>query len=361
MDSKLPQTAIEHVSRDLDLAKNEGDQQKALERLQAEIRTDLTKLNADEQKQYMEQVIKGLTDRGHLPVLSVAFAGQLEGDLSQADLKGELRSAGRRQREGDSRALLEKAMIQYLVDNYDKGAKLVEAKDEEWGTDSKISKADISAKLTGFREQRDEQHRIDANKVTAAGFAAGLLGGGDKSLFNFIDRNSNDGRLTKAELEQYVRDAQMSGARDGHYAPEKVAMVQKLITEWDAKNGGKWMRGGVNDSTMPDTALTKNGLIAAAGKRSEAELLGKPQAEPRPAPEVKPPAPRKPAPEVKPRQGTEKEVEVRKGDSYWSIASRILGEEATAAQILARTKQLQEKNGNKPLIFNERTPMRIKI
>lgn len=43
------------------------------------------------------------------------------------------------------------SFIRFLLDNYDGGANLIEAKDEESGYDSTISRADIADKLAEFQ------------------------------------------------------------------------------------------------------------------------------------------------------------------------------------------------------------------
>lgn len=356
MSNHNAKETVDHVSQALDGAKNEGEQAKALDKLQEEIRQDTKDMNPAEQKAYMAQVTKELEARNQLPILAVAFAGQL-GDINKGELNGELRAVNRAERGGDNTKQLEKAMLQYLVNNYDSGANLVEAKNEEWGTDSKISRADVSARLSQFRTDRDEQHRKEANQVNAERNARTLLDGGDKSLFNFIDRNSNDGRLTKKELQDYLNDARSSGSDSGHFSRAKQQFVENILKDWDNRESGKWMRGGFNGDDSAGEVLTKDGLVKASGKKSEAELGVKPS---EPAPKQGDPAPRP----AEPKSGLppkSSEMEVQKGDSYWSISRRILGDKATNAEILAKTKELQQKNENAPLYFNPKHPRKIKI
>lgn len=348
MSNHNAKETVDHVSTALDAAKNEGDQTKALEKLQEEIRQDTKEMNPAEQKAYMAQVTKELEARNQLPILAVAFAGQL-GDINNGELNGELRAVNRAERGGDNTKQLEKAMLQYLVSNYDSGAKLVEAKNEEWGTDSKISKADVSAKLNQFRMDRDEQHRKEANQVNAEKSGRALLDGGEKSLFNFIDRNNNDGRLTKKELQDYLNDARSSGSDSGHFSKAKQQLVENILKEWDNRETGKWMRGGSAGDGREDYALTKQGLVNASGKKTESELVSKTEP-PKPGTPPKPGDP----PKVS-------EMEVKQGDSYWAIASRILGNKASNADILAKTKDLQAKNGDVPLYYNPKQPQKIKI
>lgn len=357
---------VDHVSKALDSAKNEGDQTKALERLQDEIRQDTKDMNPAEQKAYMAQVTKQLEERNQLPILAVAFAGQI-GESDKGDLQGELRAVNRAERGGDTSKAVEKAMLQYLINNYDKGANLVEAKNEEWMTDSKISKADVSEKLSQFRMARDEQHRKESNQLNTEKTAKELLGGGDKSLFNFIDRGNNDGKLTKKELQDYLNDARSSGSDSGHFSKAKQHLVENILKEWDNRDKGKWMRGGSMGDSQTTEVLTKQGLVHAAGKKSETDLGTAKAADPAPKPGDPVPKPGDPTPkpgDPAPKPGSQpkaSELEVQKGDSYWSISKRILGEKASNAEILAKTKELQTKNGNAPLYYDSNHPHKIKI
>ncbi len=407
MTTNRAKETVDHVSQALDSAKDEAGQMKALEKLQEEIKEDTKNMNPAEQKAYMAQVTKELETRNQLPVLAVAFAGQLGGDLNKGDLNSEIRAASRAERGGDNSKQLDKAMLQYLVKNYDQGTNLVEANNEEWGTDSRISTADIAERLKSFRMAKDEQHRKESNQIGAEKTAQALLGGGDKSLFNFIDKGNNDGRLTKKELQDYLNDARSSGANSGHYSKEKQQVVENILKDWDNRDSGKWMRGGFRGDEFTGDALTKQGLVEAAGKKTESEVthqvkadlkvtakagegywqiaeknLGK-DGKPHSADEIRAESERisklnggKPVtagaeikvgeelrPEVKPQVPPAKvaEMEVKQGDSYWTIANRILGEKATASEILAKTKELQTKNGNKPLYYDPRHPSTIAV
>ncbi len=402
--------AVDHVTKALDGAKTEGDQTKALEKLQDEIKEDTKNMNPAEQKAYMAQVTKELEAKNQLPILAVVFAGQL-GDINKGELNGELRAANRAERGGDNSRQLEKAMLQYLVNNYDQGANLVETKNEQWGgTDSNISKADVSEKLGQYRMARDEQHRKENNQVSAEKNARALLDGGDKSLFNFIDRRDGNGELTQKELKDYLLDARSSGSNSGHFSKEKQQLVENILKDWENRDGGKWMRGGSMGDAMATEVLTKQGLINASGKKTESEIthqkkedvkitakagegywqiaernLGK-DGKPHSADEVRAESerisklnggrqikagdevkvgeelrPEKPKPEAPPEAPKKNETEVKQGDSYWTIASRILGDKATASEILQKTVELQKKNGNVPLVYNSRHPQTIKI
>ncbi len=348
MSNHNAKETVDHVSKSLDGAKSESDQMKALEKLQDEIRADTKDMNPAEQKAYMSQVTKELEQRNQLPILAVAFAGQL-GDINKAELNGELRAVNRAERGGDNTKQLEKTMLQYLTNNYDTGANLVEAKNEEWGTDSKISKADVSARLNQFRMDRDEQHRKENNQVNAEKTAKALLDGGDKSLFNFIDRNGNDGRLTKKELQDYLNDARASGSDSGHFSKAKQQLVENILKDWDNRETGKWMRGGFNGDGREDYALTKQGLVNASGKKNESELVSK----------TEPPKQGDPPMQGDPPKVAE--MEVKQGDSYWAISARILGNKATNAEILAKTNELREKNHDAKLYYNPKHPQMIKI
>ncbi|MBA3993645.1 MAG: hypothetical protein C0469_08965 [Cyanobacteria bacterium DS2.3.42] len=412
MSTNHAKEAVDHVSQALDSAKDDKDQAKALEKLQDEIKEDTKNMKPEEQKAYMAQVTKDLEARNQLPVLAVAFAGQLGGDLNKGDLNSEMRAASRAERGGDNSKQLDKAMLQYLVKNYDQGANLVEAHDEEWRTDSKISTSDISEQLKTFRTARDEQHRKESNQVGAEKTAQALLGGGDKSLFNFIDRENNDGRLTKKELQDYLNDARSSGSNSGHFSKEKQQVVENILKEWDNRDSGKWIRGGYKGDNAAWDSLSKQGLVEAAGKKTESEVTHQVKADVKMTakagegywqiaernlgkdgnahtadeirteserisrlnngkavtagaevkvgeelqPVAKPPVAKPPAPAEK-----ASEMEVRKGDSYWTIANRILGEKATASEILAKTKELQDKNRDTKLVYNPRSPQTIHV
>ena len=355
MSTNQVRETVDHVSKALDSAKTEEDQKNALNNLQKEIEDNTKKMNPEEQKAYMSQVTKELEAKNLLPVLAVASAG--DGDLTKSDLGSDMRRADRDEKKGDVTKQLDKAMLKYLINNYDQGARLVEAKDEEIFTDSRISKADVTAKLAEFRAARDEQHRKEGNQVKSEQTARALLGGGDKSLFNFIDRNGNDGRLTKKELQDYLADARNSGSNDGHFSKEKQQVVEKILKEWDNRDSGKWIRGGFNGDTYAGETITKDGLVKASGKKSEADLGVKP-ADPVTKPGDPAPKPGEPKPGTPPKAA---EMEVQKGDSYWTISSRILGPKATNAEILAKTKELQDKNGNAALNYDAKNPRKIKI
>ena len=412
MTTNHAKETVDHVSQALDSAKDEAGQMKALEKLQDEIKEDTKNMDPAEQKAYMAQVTKELEARNQLPILAVAFAGQLGGDINKSELSTIAKITDRDVRGGASAKQLDQAMLQYLVKNYDQGANLIETKNEETGRDSKISTADISEKLKSFRTDRDEQRRKEGNQVATEKTAQALLGGGDKSLFNFIDRGNNDGRLTKKELQDYLNDARSSGSDTGHFSKEKQQVVENILKEWDNRDSGKWMRGGFKGDAFTGDALTRQGLVEAAGKKTESEVthqvkadvtikaeagqgywqiaeknLGK-DGKPHTAdevraeserisklnggkpvhagdtikvgeelrPEVKPPEVKPPAPPTKVA-----EMEIKQGDSYWTIANRILGNKASASEILAKTKELQTKNGNKPLYYDPRHTSTISI
>jgi len=355
MSTNQARETVDHVSKALDSAKTEEDQKNALTNLQNEIEANTKKMNPAEQKDYMTQVTKELEAKNLLPVLAVASAG--DGELTKSDLRSDLRHAEREEKRGTVTRQLDKAMLNYLINNYDNGARLVEAKDEEYFTDSKLSRADVTAKLAEFRAARDEQHRKEGNQVKSEQTARALLDGGDKSLFSFIDRNGNDGQLTKKELQDYLNDARNSGSKDGHFSKEKQRTVENILKDWDNRDSGKWMRGGFNGDNSAGEVLTRDGLVKASGKKSEAELGVRPS-EPAPKQGDPLPKPGDPKPGTPPKTG---EMEIQKGDSYWSISRRILGDKATNAEILAKTKELQQKNENAPLYFDPKHPHKIKV
>ncbi len=400
---------VDHVTQALDTAKTDGDQQRALEKLQDDIKKDTKGMTPDQQKEYMGQLTKALEDKNELPILSVVYAGQLGGDLNKNDINSEMRAAGRAQRDGDNTKQLDQAMLKYLADNYDKGANLVETRNEEWGKDSKISKGDIADKLAQFRGVRDEQHRKETNQGAAEKTAGALLDGGDQSLFNFIDRNSKDGRITKQELQNYLNDAKASGSDTGQFSKDKQQVVEKLLKDWDNRESGKWMRGGFAGDGNESDAITKQGLIKAAGKNTESEVTHKVKADvtidakpgegywqlaarnlgkdgkPHNDDEVRQEAQRignlngnkpvhagdhikvgeemrsdkKPEPPKEPEK--KDQMEIKAGDSYWTIAHRIVGDKASTGEIFAKMKELQKKNDEKPLYYDPRHPSYVKI
>ncbi len=396
MTTNRANETVEHVSKALDRAANGGDQVNALERLQQDIRKDMQGMTLGQVKEYMPQLTKELEDKNQLPVLALAFAEQLGGDLNDGDLRSEMRSANRAVRDGDNTRELDKVLLKYLSDNYDKGAELIEADNDKWfRDDSNISKTDISTKLAEFRKERDDQKQVRANQETARNVGEELMAGDDKSLFNFIDRTYGDGRLTKYELQKYVSDAESSGSTNGQYAPEKQELVKKILEDWDAP-AGRWMRGEYADDGMVTGSLTKLGLAHAAGESSEAFLLaarkerdvedakpvkatdsdGKQTDSPREiaaSKEVESDDDSEGASDYQREGNSETErapeetsvqqvaYEVRKGDSYWRIASGLLGDDASPREILEKTKELQELNGNQPLLWMPGNPQKIKI
>lgn len=284
-DSTAAKATIEHVSKDLDAAKGQNDEISALEKFQQEFHLQLSKLNPEEQQKYVEDVVSGLTKNNKLPILALFYADQLGGNLNSSDLRMEIRAENRRFRDGDHRAVLAKSMLQYLSDNYDS---LIHAHNGWWKEDE-ISKEDISAKLNQLRSQDAELKRQEKNRQTATESVKVILSGGDNSLFDFIDgQEKKNGKVTKDELKKYVDEARACDCSGGHFTREKLALVEKLIKDWDAPNSTRWLRGGYKGSTIHNSAagrgatyvtdnvdncLTKENLLAAAGKKSVAELL----------------------------------------------------------------------------------------
>ena len=395
---------VDNVSQALDAAQTDGDQVSALEKLQDDIRKDMQGMTPEQVKEYIPQLTKELEERNQLPVLALAFAEQLGGDLSESDLRSEVRAANRGLRGGDSTRELDKVLLNYLSENYDKGAELIETQNEAWfRDDANISTDDISAKLAEFRKQRDDQKQVVANQEIAGLVGGELLAGDDKSLFNFIDRNFSDGKLSKSELQKYISDAESSGSTNGQYAPEKQEVVKQILEDWDGSSG-KWMRGEYEEDGYATNSLTKLGLARAAGEASQESLLAarnesegaarseansndegegdveqvvsaSDQSTDEAGSDVEQADSASDAQdEIDPNAGSETDAEraeeapepeivyeVRRGDSYWRIASMVLGEGATPGEILEKTKELQELNDNQPLLWLPGNPQRIKI
>ncbi len=389
---------VDNVSQALDTANSDSEQVTALERFQKEVEEDMQGMTPEQVKEYMPQLTKQLEEKNQLPVLALAFADQLGGDLNASDLRSEVRSANRAIRDGDSSRQLDKVFLNYLAENYDKGANLIETKNDSWlRDDANVSQADITAKLAEFREARDERNRVEANKANAGDVAAQLLAGGDKSLFNFIDRDSENGKITEDELKKYLSDAESSGSEDGQFALEKQDLVQSLVDNWDDKDKGLWLRGGSHGAI--NYAFSKTELLLAAGKSSEDQLFAdraaQDNADEKRTSDVEVTAKED---EDQPSEGDvsasedEDQVadalvdsktesadqldaadtnieaepepiiyEVRKGDSYWRIANALLCENASPRDILQKMNELQEYNDNENLMWYPNNPQRIKI
>jgi len=392
---------VDNVSHALDTAKDDHEQVTALEKLQDDVKQDMQGMTADQVRHYVPQLARELEDHNQLPVLALTFAEQLGGNLSESDLRSEMRSANRAQRDGDNSRQLDKVFLQYLSDNYDKGSHLIATHNDTWyWKDSNISQADITDKLAEFRQERDDRHRKDSSQEKAGDVAETLLAGGENSLFNFIDRDGKNGRVNKSELQKYLDDAVESGSNNGQFAPEKQDAVKELLSGWDDENNGEWLRGGYLDEDYIADSLTKEGLVQAAGKNSQAELFAGREAKREQSIAVEAAASSQPGTNVQERNrpetstagaadtdrpgnrektGTPAEseeqtgkaeqskepepvlMEVKKGDSYWRMANRLLGDDATAGEILEKMKELQELNDNKPLIFFPGHPQTIKV
>ncbi len=332
-------TTVENVSKDLDSAKNQNDQTSALERFQKEIDEQLNTLTPDERKAYMERLVDDLTKSNKLPALALVFADKLGANMDDRAIKDDLRREKYNANNGDAKAILTSSMLKYLSDNYDT---IRNASNDEWGSETKISSEDIGARLNQLREMRDEDKRIETNKEAATESAKILLEGGDKSLFNFIDKD-NTGVLTKEELQEYVKEAEKCGCSGGHYTTEKLKFVKELIRSWDDPNGTKWLRGG-GEFTYDENGnaidgdmgiITKHTLLAAAGKKSEAELLSQKD--------------KTVAPPSNAKANETSSTIAKEGEGYWQIAERVLeeknGKKPTSEEIAAEYKRLMELNG----------------
>lgn len=382
MTTNNARDAFENVSQALDTAKDQNEQLTALEKLQTEVETDMRGMSAEESQQYIGQLTNALEASGQLPVLSLAYADQMGGNLDQDDLKSEMRTTNRFAAFGNNSARLDQVFLKYLTDNYDQGANLIETSNNNWvWKDSSISTDDISKKLTEFRETRDERKRVAGNQDSAAPFAEALLEGGDKSLFNFIDRYSKDNSLSKIDMMRYLFDAEASGSTDGVFSAENQNLVKDLVRNWDDENKGRWMRGGFRNEGYFSTGLSKHNLLKSTGyatlqglvadsERRNAIARGEnlpevtdggdagDDAEQQAAESQDQTAPE----ETEDIAPTEPEtVAVAKGDSYWRIAHRLLGESATNKEILAKMTELQELNNNAPLIWNPDNQQQIAI
>jgi hypothetical protein len=151
MNSTRVHDVAEGVCKTLEQAQNNEDQVAALELLRSEVKKDTSAMDSEEAKEYMAQLTQELQESKQLPVLSLAYADQFAADVSRTDLRDELRSVNRSLRFGENDKQLDKAMLRFLLDNYDDGAVLIESVDEESDYDSTISRADIDAKLAQFR------------------------------------------------------------------------------------------------------------------------------------------------------------------------------------------------------------------
>lgn len=151
----------ENVCHALEKAQNNEEQSAALELLRAEVKKDTSAMEPEQAKEYMFQLTQELQDSKQLPVLSLVYADQLAAENSEndaertgvnrSDLRDEMRSVERSLRFGENDKRLEKAMLRFLLDNYDDGINLIETQDEESDYDSTISSADITAKLAEYK------------------------------------------------------------------------------------------------------------------------------------------------------------------------------------------------------------------
>lgn len=141
----------DNVCRNAEVALASDEQRAALEQLRNDAKADTSAMSSEQAKDYMLQLTQKLRENNQLPELSLVYADQLGADVSREDLRSELRSVNRDLTFGENDKQLDKAFIRFLLDNYDGGANLIEAKDEESGYDSNISRADIAAKLAEFQ------------------------------------------------------------------------------------------------------------------------------------------------------------------------------------------------------------------
>ena len=400
------QDAVENVSQALDTAKDQNEQVAALEKFQTEVETDMRGMSTEESQDYMGHLTNALEESGQLPVLSLAFADQLGGNLDRDDLSSEMRTTNRFATYGNHSARLDQVFLKYLTDNYDQGENLIEASNNNWvWTDSSISSDDIAKKLTEFRENRDERKRVADNQEKAGPYAATLLNGGEKSLFNFIDRYSQNNSLSKLDLTRYLADAEASGSTDGMYAEHRQQTVKELLRNWDSEDKGAWMRGGFRTDGYPSSGLSKESLLKSTGYASEQGLMaeyarrsaeltaenetmqaedeqpesddesnsesqvesndenvagGDPEAELSAADDQNA-VPSEALEQEEEPQSVPETVGVAKGDSYWRIAHKLLGESATNQEIFAKMMELQELNNNAPLIWNPDNQQKIVV
>lgn len=141
----------DNVCPNVEVALASDEQRAALDQLRKDAKADTSAMSSDQAKDYILNLTQKLRETNQLPELSLVYADQLGTDLSREDLRSELRSVNRDLTFGENDKQLDKAFIRFLLDNYDGGANLVEAKDEESGYDSNISRADIAAKLAEFQ------------------------------------------------------------------------------------------------------------------------------------------------------------------------------------------------------------------
>lgn len=161
MNNPRVQEISQNVCQSLEQAQTHEDQAAALEFLRTEVKKDTSVMEPELAKEYMAALTQELQDGKQLPVLSLAYADQLAAennkndvertDVNRSDLRDELRSVNRDLRFGENDKRLDKAMLRFLLDNYDDGIVLIEAQDEESDYDSTISRADITAKLVEYR------------------------------------------------------------------------------------------------------------------------------------------------------------------------------------------------------------------
>jgi Ca2+-binding EF-hand superfamily protein len=344
-------TTVENVSKNLDAAANQNDQTNALEKFQREIEDQLKTMSNDDQKAYMQKIVTDLTANKKLPVLALVFADKI-GDLNDEAIKHDIRAESYKIYNNQNGSILTKSMLSYLSENYDS----IRYAHDEWGREDRISREDVDAKLKQFRDMRDEEKRVENNQKAATESAKTLLDGGGSSLFACIDQN-DDGSLTKDELEHFVRNAERTGSKDGHNAPEKVKFVRDLLASWNDPNGAKWLRGGgepVYDEygrvVESDAGIiTKHTLLIASGKESEAQLMQADASQPEKKSEKQEqkteqsvePTPEKNHSEknnssAPAEKNTVDVVTARKNEGYSHLAVRLLGhvkEDASTAEI----------------------------
>ena len=161
MNNPRVEEISQNVCHSLEQAQNNDEQAAALELLRTEVKKDTSAMDPEQAKEYMFQLTQQLQDSKQLPVLSLVYAEQLAAensesdvertDVSRSDLRDEMRSVDRSLRFGENDKRLEKAMLRFLLDNYDDGIKLIETQDEESDYDSTISSADMTAKLAEYK------------------------------------------------------------------------------------------------------------------------------------------------------------------------------------------------------------------
>ena len=161
MNNPRVHDVAEGVSKSLEQAQNNQDQVAVLELLRREVKKDTSAMDPEQAKEYMSQLTQELQESKQLPVLSLAYADQLETQLNKedenktevnrTDLRDELRSVNRDLRFGEIDKQLDKAMLRFLLDNYDDAAVLIETVNEEGDYDSAISRTDIDVKLAQYR------------------------------------------------------------------------------------------------------------------------------------------------------------------------------------------------------------------